>query len=60
MHNPTIMVIDPTTKKVDVYKPPVASYLKYEVTKPSDYETKDEKVALRLGGQAVEDRVLLN
>ena len=58
LNNTPIMLSDPRTARLEVYKPPVVRYLKYEVTMPSDLETRDEKVALRLGGAAVEDRGL--
>jgi hypothetical protein len=38
LHNPTIMLTSPETGRMERYKPPVASYLQYMVTKPPDWK----------------------
>lgn len=52
------MVTDPVTKKMEVYRPPVARYLQYTVTIPADIELKEENVAAKWGGPAVENKGL--
>lgn len=38
LNNPTVMLTDPGTNKLEKYKPPVATYLQYEVTTPPDWK----------------------
>ncbi|KAF1927554.1 uncharacterized protein M421DRAFT_101536 [Didymella exigua CBS 183.55] len=38
LNNPTAMVRNPDTGRMEVYKPPVASYLQYIVTTPPDWK----------------------
>ncbi|KZM24205.1 Protein S-acyltransferase [Ascochyta rabiei] len=38
LNNPTVLLTDPETGRVERYKPPVASYLQYMVTQPPDWK----------------------
>lgn len=55
--NPTIMLTNSDTGRMEKYTPPVASYLQYVVTKPPDYK-EPVKPAAQIGGFPLEDRSL--
>jgi hypothetical protein len=51
INNPTVMVVNPETGKLEKYQPPTATYLQYEVTKPADWKEPVKKGAYyRVGG----------
>lgn len=47
LNNPTVLIQSDTTGRMERYKPPVASYLQYMVTKPPDW---NEPVATKVVG----------
>lgn len=53
LYNPTVVVANPETGRLEKYRPPTATYLQYSVTKPVDWkerEDKQPKVAYQIGG----------
>ena len=48
LQNPSVVVTNPLTGRVERYTPPVASYLQYAVTRPVDYKQPVETT--RIGG----------
>ncbi len=48
LNNPTLMITDQDTGRVERYKPPVASYLQYMVTKPPDWK-EPTKTGVQIG-----------
>lgn len=48
LDNPTLMLTNPETGRVERYKPPVASYLQYMVTKPPDWK-EPTKAGVQIG-----------
>ncbi|KAH7068075.1 hypothetical protein BKA63DRAFT_105670 [Paraphoma chrysanthemicola] len=47
LNNPTVLIQSPETGRMERYRPPVASYLQYMVTKPPDWK---EPVATKVVG----------
>jgi len=48
LNNPSFMMTDPETGRMVPYKPPVAHYLQYTVTKPPDWK-EPVKTAVQIG-----------
>jgi hypothetical protein len=48
LHNPTVSVRNIETGKMELYRPPTASYLQYEATTPADWKKK--AATLKIGG----------
>lgn len=48
-NNPTVMLTNPETGRMERYKPPVASYLQYTVTKPPDWKEPDKANNVQIG-----------
>jgi hypothetical protein len=48
LNNPTVMLTNPNTGRPETYKPPVASYLQYMVTKPPDWK-EPTKAGVQIG-----------
>lgn len=51
LHNPAVLVNDPATGRIERYRPPTATYLKYLVTKPVDWTDPQEKATYTIGRQ---------
>jgi hypothetical protein len=49
LNNPTVLITNEETGRMERYKPPVASYLQYMVTKPPDWK-EPARVAKVIGG----------
>ena len=49
LNNPTIMFTNPETGRMERYKPPVASYLQYAVTKPPDWKDPSKASKVQIG-----------
>lgn len=49
LNNPTVMLTDAATGRVERYRPPVASYLQYTVTKPPDWK-EPARAGVQIGG----------
>ena len=47
--SPTVMLTNPETGRVERYKPPVASYLQYTVTRPPDWKEPNKADNVRIG-----------
>lgn len=47
LNNPAVMLTNPDTGRLEKYKPPVATYLQYEVTTPPDWK-EPAKVGVRI------------
>jgi hypothetical protein len=62
IENPAVLVTDPETGRIEKYNPPTATFLKYRVTKPVDWEDREEraKIGYSIGGPAKENRGLLD
>lgn len=48
LNNPSFLITDPETSRMVPYKPPVASYLQYMVTKPPDWK-EPTKTGVQIG-----------
>ncbi|KAF1849315.1 uncharacterized protein K460DRAFT_354178 [Cucurbitaria berberidis CBS 394.84] len=51
LNNPTVMILNHEKDRLERYKPPVASYLQYMVTKPPDWK-EPVQTAVVIGGPA--------
>jgi hypothetical protein len=56
LNNPTVMVTNEETGRMERYKPPVASYLQYAVTTPPDWQDPVRTKKIAGGFPAVEGR----
>ncbi|KAF2470105.1 uncharacterized protein BDR25DRAFT_262767 [Lindgomyces ingoldianus] len=50
IYNPTVTFRNSETGVVERYKPPTASYLQYETTKPADWKEPERKTGCTIGG----------
>ncbi|KAF3039260.1 hypothetical protein E8E11_005904 [Didymella keratinophila] len=48
INNPTVMLTNPDTGRMERYKPPVATYLQYQVTTPPDWK-EPSKTGVQIG-----------
>jgi len=49
LHNPTVLLEDPVTRRMEKYTPPTAHYLQYSTSKPADWKD-PTKLAAQIGG----------
>ncbi|KAF2746225.1 hypothetical protein M011DRAFT_478223 [Sporormia fimetaria CBS 119925] len=59
-NTPAIEIFNPITRRNEMYRPPIASYLKYSVTKPMAYQEEERKRRgmITIGGQQPGNRGL--
>jgi hypothetical protein len=48
-YNPAVMITDPETGRMERYRPPVATYHQYTVSKPVDWKQPDVKKFVTIG-----------